>query len=85
MRRDTNQSVDVFRRDLEHGTTERLAADDTSEDLPFGFEVIASDITPDAGEVALLTRADLLPEQDVGFFAADVYVFDPRRGHGGHE
>ncbi len=80
VRRDTNQSVDVFRRDLEHGTTERLAADDTSEDLPFGFEVIASDITPDAREVALLTRADLLPEQDIGFFAADVYVFDPRRG-----
>ena len=59
VRRDTNQSVDVFRRDLEDGTTERLAADDTSEDLPFGFEVIATDITPDAGEVALLTRADL--------------------------
>ena len=86
VRRDTNQSVDVFRRYLEHGTTERLAADDTSEDLPFGFEVIASDITPDAREVALLTRADsLLPEQDIGFFAADVYVFDPRRGYGGHE
>ena len=39
VRRDTNESVDVFRRDLENGTTERLAADDTSEDLPFGFEV----------------------------------------------
>ena len=85
VRRDTNQSVDVFRRDLENGATERLAADDTSEDLPFGFEVIATDITPNAGDVALLTRADLLPEQDVGFFAADVYVFDSRRGHDGRD
>jgi Tol biopolymer transport system component len=85
VRHDTNQSVDVFRRDLETGTTERLAADDTSADQPFGFDVIASDITPNAGQVALLTRADLLPEQDVGFFAADVYVFDPRRDRGDHE
>lgn len=30
------------------------------------------------GIVALLTRAELLPEQDVGFFAADVYVLDSR-------
>jgi Tol biopolymer transport system component len=79
VRRDTNQSVDVFRRDLNTGAVERLAADDTSADRPFGFDVIASDITPSAGVVALLTRADLLPEQDVGFFVADVYVFDPRR------
>ena len=43
------------------------------------------DITPRATRVALLTRADLAPEQDVGFFVADVYVLDPRRGHGGHE
>jgi len=86
VRRDTNQSVDVFRRDLEKGTTERLVADDDiPDDRPFGFDVIATGITPDAGDVALLTRADLLPEQDVGFFAADVYVFDSRRGHSGHD
>ena len=86
VRRDTNQSVDVFRRDLEKGTTERLVADDDiPDDRPFGFDVIATGITPDADDVALLTRADLLPEQDVGFFAADVYVFDSRRGHSGHD
>ena len=34
---------------------------------PFGFEVVATDITPGARKVALLTRADLEPEQDVGF------------------
>jgi Tol biopolymer transport system component len=79
VRRDTNQSVDVFRRDLITGTTERLAADDTTPDRPFGFDVVASAITPNAGVVALLTRADLQPEQDVGFFVADVYVFDPHR------
>ena len=48
VRRDTNQAVDVFRRDLEEGKTERLAADDTGADLPFGFEVVATDITPRA-------------------------------------
>jgi Tol biopolymer transport system component len=79
VRRDTNQSVDVFRRDLEEGRTERLAADDISEDQPFGFDVVATAITPNAGRVALLTRADLAPEQDVGFFVADVYVLEPRR------
>jgi Tol biopolymer transport system component len=80
VRRDTNQATDVFRRDLENGRTERLAADDTVPDRPFGFEVLATDITPRAGKVALLTRADLAPEQDVGSFVADVYVLDPR-GH----
>jgi Tol biopolymer transport system component len=79
VRGDTNQSVDVFRRDLETETTERLAADDTSADRPFGFDVVASEITPNAASVALLTRADLLPEQDVGFFVADVYVVDTKR------
>jgi Tol biopolymer transport system component len=76
VRGDTNQSADVFRRDLEEGKTERLAADDTSADLPFGFEVVATDITPRARRAALLTRADLAPEQDVGSFVADVYVAD---------
>ena len=46
VRRDTNQAVDVFRRDLEEGKTERLAADDSSDDQPFGFDVVATDITP---------------------------------------
>ena len=30
------------------------------------------------GRIALLTRADLEPEQDVGFFVADVYVLETR-------
>src|SRR4030095_6473226 len=77
VRRDTNQAADVFRRDLEDGKTERLAADDRIDEFrPFGFEVLATDITPGARKVALLTRADLEPEQDVGFFVADVYVLD---------
>jgi Tol biopolymer transport system component len=79
VRRDVNESADVFRRDLETGETERIAADRTiGPDRPFGFDVVASEITPDAAAAALLTRADLKPEQDVGFFVADVYVFDPR-------
>ena len=77
VRRDTNQAIDVFRRDLEEGKTERLAADDAIDEFrPFGFEVVATDITPGARKVALLTRADLEPEEDVGFFVADVYVLD---------
>jgi Tol biopolymer transport system component len=78
VRRDTNQAIDVFRRDLEKGRTERLADDDISDDQPFGFEVVATDLTPRAGRVALLTRADLAPEQDVGSFVADAYVLDTR-------
>ena len=79
VRGDTNQAVDVFRRDLEESKTERLAGDDKIDEFrPFGFEVLATDITPDAGRVALLTRADLAPEQDVGFFVADVYVLETR-------
>ncbi|OLE50622.1 MAG: hypothetical protein AUI36_19115 [Cyanobacteria bacterium 13_1_40CM_2_61_4] len=78
VRGDDNQSADVFRRDLEEGRTERLAADDTSPDQPFGFDIVATDITPRARNIALLTRADLVPEQDVGFFVADVYVLDTR-------
>jgi hypothetical protein len=79
VRRDTNQAADVFRRDREQGKTELLAADDTSAERPFGFPVAATDITPRATRIALLTRADLAPEQNVGFFAADVYVLDTRR------
>ncbi len=71
---DTNGVFDVFRRDLLTGTTVRLAADDQE----FGFDVMGSDMTPDGLVVSLLTRADLLPEQDVGFFAMDVYVLDSR-------
>jgi hypothetical protein len=78
-RGDNNQSADVFRRDLGERETERLAADDRIDEFrPFGFEVLATDITPRAGRIALLTRADLLPEQDVGSFVADVYVLDTR-------
>jgi len=77
--RDINQAVDVFRRDLEEGKTERLAADDSIDEFrPFGFDVVATDLTPRAREIALLTRADLEPEQDVGFFVADVYVLETR-------
>ena len=32
--------------DLEERETERLAADDTSADQPFGFDIVATDITP---------------------------------------
>jgi hypothetical protein len=81
-RRDTNQAVDIFRRDLEEGKTERLAADDNIDELrPFGFPVVATDITPRANTIAILTRADLKPEQDVGSFVEDVYILDapPRR------
>jgi Tol biopolymer transport system component len=78
VRRDTNGAVDVFRRDLEEGETERLAADGVSEERPFGFEVVATDITPRARTIVLLTRADLAPEQDVGFFVADVYALEVR-------
>jgi hypothetical protein len=79
VRRDVNQAVDVFRRDLENDRTERLAADDRIDEFrPFGFEVVATDITPRARGIALLTRADLEPEQDVGFFVADVYILETR-------
>ena len=60
-----------IRRDLEEGTTERLAADDISDDQPFDFEVAATAITPDAdgGSVAdtrvrriLSTQRDRRPQ-----------------------
>jgi Tol biopolymer transport system component len=79
VRHDMNQQFDVFLRDLEEGKTERLAFDNPSADR-FAFEVVATDIVPDADHIALLTRADLAPEQDVGLFVADVYVLDLRRG-----
>ena len=79
VRRDTNQAVDVFRRDLENEKTERLAADDNIDEFrPFGFDVVATDIAPLTGSIALLTRADLKPEQNVGSFVADVYVLETR-------
>jgi hypothetical protein len=56
-----------------------ISADGRSADRPFGFEIVAGAITPDTASVALLTRADLRREQDVGFFAADVYVVDTHR------
>jgi uncharacterized repeat protein (TIGR01451 family) len=69
---DTNGVFDVFRRDLATGSTGRLAADDEVN----GFDVMGSDLTPDGLVVSLLTRADLLPEQNIGFFAFDVYTLD---------
>ena len=39
---------------------------------------MASDMTPDGLIVSLLTRAALLPEQPLGFFAFDVYVLNMR-------
>jgi len=71
---DTNGVFDVFRRNLLTNTTVRIAADTTSS----GFDVIASDITPDGLIVSLLTRAELLPEQPIGFFGFDVYVLNMR-------
>ena len=71
---DTNDAVDVYRRNLETGVTERLVWDDQQ----FGFDIGADDITPDALVVPMSTRAALLPEQDVGFFASDVYALDLR-------
>jgi uncharacterized repeat protein (TIGR01451 family) len=67
---DTNGLFDVFRRDLATGTTVRLATDSQASFFP----VIGSDITPDGLVVSMLTRAELLPEQNVGIFAFDVYV-----------
>jgi uncharacterized repeat protein (TIGR01451 family) len=71
---DTNDAVDVFRRNLDTGVTERLVWDEQQ----FGFDVFVSDITPDTQTVAMPTRAELQPEVDVGFFASDVYVLDLR-------
>ena len=72
----------MFRRDLEKEKTERLAADENiDESRPFGFDVVATDITPSTGSLALLTRADLKPEQDVGSFVADVYILETRDRH----
>jgi uncharacterized repeat protein (TIGR01451 family) len=71
---DTNDAIDVFRRNLDTGVTERLVWDDQQ----FGFDIFANDVTPDAQVVAMSTRAELLPETDVGFFASDVYALDLR-------
>src|SRR5207237_7463360 len=69
---DTNGVFDVFRRNLSTNTTERLVADTSSSPN----DVIGSDITPDGLVVSTLTRAELLPEQPIGFFAFDIYVLD---------
>ncbi len=69
---DTNGQTDVFRRNLVTGTTERIAADD--DGFPFAVDVNA--ITPDAETIAMATRADLLPEEDIGFFGLDIYTLD---------
>lgn len=71
---DTNGVFDVFLRNLVTNTTVRIAADTSGS----GFDVLASDMTPDGLIVSLLTRAELLPEQPLGFFAFDVYVLDMR-------
>ena len=77
VRQDANQARDVYLRDLYKETTERLVADEADEQF-FAFPVLATDITPDVSNLALLTRANLVPEQDVGFFVEDVYVLDRR-------
>ena len=71
---DTNDAVDVYRRNLDTGVTERLVWDDQQ----FGFDIGVDDVTPDALVVPMSTRAALLPETDVGFFASDVYALDLR-------
>jgi Tol biopolymer transport system component len=69
VRGDNNQQQDVFDRDRADGETERIAADRSGQ-----FPVVADDMTPDAMDVALETRAALRPEQDVGSFALDIYI-----------
>jgi uncharacterized repeat protein (TIGR01451 family) len=71
---DTNDAVDVYRRNLDTGVTERLVWDDQQ----FGFDIGVDDVTPDAVVVPMSTRAELQPEVDVGFFASDVYALDLR-------
>jgi uncharacterized repeat protein (TIGR01451 family) len=71
---DTNQLFDVFRRDLATGTTVRLAADSQSP----GFAVIASDIAADGFTISIITGAELVAEQNVGFNFMDVYALDMR-------
>jgi Tol biopolymer transport system component len=75
VRNDSNQQQDVFRRDVLHNETERIAGDDKKSPFP----VLANDLTPDGFTVALETRAELRPERNVGFFASDVYVLELRR------
>jgi uncharacterized repeat protein (TIGR01451 family) len=72
---DTNGVFDVFRRNLTTGTTERIASGSNASGP---VDVIGSSITSDGLVVSLLTRAELLPEQPLGFFAFDVYVLDMR-------
>jgi hypothetical protein len=73
VRPDRNNQQDVFQRDLATDETTRIAADRRGQ-----FPVDAVDMTPDSRYVALVTRADLLPEENVGFFASDVYVLRNR-------
>ncbi len=77
VKQDTNQERDVYLRDLFKATTERWVADEADEQF-FAFPVLATDVTPDLSNLALLTRANLVPEQDVGFFVEDVYVLERR-------
>src|SRR5262249_6474898 len=78
---DTNSSADIFIRDLVSGITRRVAHDEPGSRV-FGFDIAATSATQDALQVALVTRADLLPPQNVPFpfFTDDVFVLDLRVG-----
>ena len=71
---DTNQSFDVFRRDLVTGTTVRLAADSQSP----ATAVMASDISGDGFTISIITAAELVAEQNAGVNFMDVYALDMR-------
>lgn len=68
---DTNESYDVFRRNLVAGTTERIAGGDE-----VNADSIGSGITPDGLVAAVVSEADLLETGDNLFF--DVFVVDLR-------
>lgn len=76
---DTNFSADIFIRDLVSGVTRRVAHDEPGNRV-FGFDIAITSVTPDALQVALVTRADLLPSQPTPFFTDDAYVLDLRVG-----
>ena len=63
-------------RIVEAGSPDTLAAA-LEED---GFDIAITSVTRDALQVALVTRADLLPSQPTPFFTDDAYVLDLRVG-----
>jgi uncharacterized repeat protein (TIGR01451 family) len=70
---DTNETYDVFRKNLVTGDIERIAAGDGDP----GSHAIGSGLTPDGMVASLITSADLVAT-DVNF-AFDVYVADLRQ------